>query len=134
MKKLLFGFAVLFALCGCTTSKLVATKPYEDQISSAGNPVVANVKGEINGLYLFYCIPLWSGEPWHPNERDYDTFTNYVTPAYMSRMLDNYRRRHKYDAVEDLEIRRVNRGWWSLGILWVRSIYGSALMTKKTKK
>ena len=134
MKKILFSLVILLSVCGCTTSKLVATKPYEEQKSSAGNRVVANVKGEINGLYLFYWIPLWSGEPWRPNERDYDTFTHYVTPAYMSRMLDNYRRRHKYDAVEDLEINRVNRGWWSLGILWVRSIYGSAVMTEKMKK
>jgi len=134
MKKLLFCGALLLVICGCTTSKLVETPPYPDQKSAAGNPVVANVKGEINGLFLFYCIPLWTGEPWQPNERDYDTFTNYVTPAYLSRMFDHYRGRHKYGAVEDLQITTTNRGWWSLGIFWIRSIRGTAVMTGQRKK
>ena len=131
MKKAFLGAALAFFLCGCTTSAIKVSAPLPDQMSSAGHPVAANVQGVINGAYLFYFIPLWSGFPWAPNERDYETFKNFVTPQYMIRMMEHYRDRHKYRAVEDLEIRESATGAWGLWIVWRRSVTGRAVMVGK---
>ncbi|MCQ2378175.1 MAG: hypothetical protein MJ016_03060 [Victivallaceae bacterium] len=128
MKKTLVCIAAALLLCGCTTSAIKLSPPLPDQKSSAGHPVAANVQGVINGAYLFYFIPLWSGFPWAPNERDYETFKNFVTPQYMIRMMEYYRDRHKYKKVEDLEIKESSSGAWGLWIVWRRSVSGRAVM------
>ena len=125
-------FAVL-ALTGCVTSTVRHIKAQPGEISSSGRRAVAHLEGMNSGVYLFYYIPIYSGKPGYPNRREYDTFRNNLEPKHMKIMLNKYASRLKADAVEDLKITSASSGIWTLGILWKRSIHGTATAVK-TKK
>ena len=139
MKKFVFASLPLLAALsifatGCATSTMECLRPYEGQKSSSGNEVVGNLEASISGVYLFYYIPLWSGNPKFPNQRDYNTFTDFVRPKYMSVMLENYRKRHEYDAIEDIEVKQSSSGIWTLWIFWTRDIRSRSVAVKFPKK
>lgn len=132
--RLIIFAAALFLLSGCATSTLICQRPFTGQKSSTGNPVEGNIDASISGVYLFYWIPLWSGHPKYPNQREYNTFTDYVRPKYMSIMLENYRRRHEYDAIEDVEVKTSSSGIWTLWIFWTKDIRAQAVAVSHPKK
>ena len=129
----LLAAALLFS-SGCATSTLECLRPYPGQKSSSGNEVVGNIEASISGVYLFYYIPLWSGHPKFPNQHHYNTFTDHVRPKYMSIMLENYRKRHEYDAIEDIEVKQSSSGIWTLWIFWTRDIRSRSVAVKFPKK
>ena len=130
MKKIVFLFAAVLLLCGCTSTSTVTQFPgKKGEISSSGKPVAWHLKGSNRGLYLFYFIPIWSGKPNRPNKAVYDTFQHHLTDRDMLELLDRRRERLKGDALEDMTVRYSSSGWWSLWILWHRSSVGSAVIT-----
>ena len=118
---------------GCATSVVTHIKADPDAKSSGGAKAVAHMQGLNSGVFLFYWIPLWSGKENRPNRREYKTFQNRVEKKHMRKMLDIHAKRLGGDSVDDVKIHTEASGFWSLWILWTRSVYGTATAVK-TKK
>ena len=131
MKKYVLSsfFAVLLAASGCTTS---VCRHYEtlDRTGSSGRPAVAAIKGMNCGFFLFYGIPLWSGTPHRPNENEWDLWLNQVRERDIVRMLHQRAGQLGADDIDDVKIRETSRGWWSLWIVWRRTITGSCVAVR----
>ena len=134
MKKLSI-IAVVCALLsgGCVTSTVTHIKAEPGTETADGRRVVAHLQGMNSGVFLFYWIPLWSGKENRPNRRDYDTFQNHIERKHMRKMLDLHARRLGADEVEDLRIHTQSSGFWSLWILWKRSVHGTGTAVKSKK-
>lgn len=137
MKYFVMFTLLTLMLTGCTTtSTLKHTKALPDQVSSAGNPVQANLSASNTGLYFLYWIPIWSGKYTKPNRADYDCFENNVREKYMLYMLDDRCRKLKADHVEDVKIQTDDSGFFTLWLFWRRSIRATAvaIAPKEEKK
>ena len=132
MKKYVLSsfFAVLLAAAGCATS---VCRHYEaiDDTSRSGRPAVAAIKGMNYGFFLFYGIPLWSGTPHRPNESEWDLWLNQVRERDIVRMLRLRAEQLGADDIDDVKIRETGSGWWSLWIIWRRTITGSCVAVRK---
>ena len=124
---------IFLMLTGCVTSTVKHYKAQTGDTSSSGKPAVAYLEGMNSGVYLFYYIPLYSGRPGYPNRGEYDSLKDNLKSGHMQFMLKKYASRLNADAIEDLKIHSASSGIWSLGILWKRSIHGTATAVK-TKK
>ncbi|MDR0932874.1 MAG: hypothetical protein LBM70_07655 [Victivallales bacterium] len=125
----IFAGVILFGV-GCNTSVVRSSPPVAGQVSSDGSRVVANLEGDNWGIFLFYYIPLWSGEPNHPNERDYATFQNKIKNKYTIEMLKKRAKQLKAE-VQDVQISDSSTGFFSLWILWRRSQSATAVAVKR---
>lgn len=135
MKRSLLSFAAaLFVLCaasGCVTSTLKMTPAEPGRLSRSGKPVAYSLVGMNSGVYLFYYIPLWTGNPNYPNQRDYDIFRDRVDDKAIYRMFDGANRRRRTGGVEDVSITSHSSGVWTLWIFWKRSVYGRGVLVSK---
>lgn len=122
--------AILAGGAGCNTSIVMSQPPAKGQTSSTGARVVANLEGGNWGLFLFYGIPLWSGNPNRPNRRDYITFQNRIKNKYTTGMLKGWARQMNAE-VEDIQIRDFSTGAFSLWIFWRRSQTVTAVAVEK---
>ncbi len=120
---------IVFLVDGCTTSTLEQSAPVPGQVSRSGRPVIANLKASNNGVFLFYYIPLWSGEFNRPNRQDYELFEDQIKPKFIRRMFDARCAKLKGTAVEDVKISTSSSGAMALWIFWKRSISGEAVVT-----
>lgn len=118
---------MMLAVVGCNTSTVTMRPPVEGQTGPSGAKVTANLEASNWGLFLFYWIPLWSGNPWRPNRRDYVVFGNRVEEKYADMMLRERAKKLKADDVEDVKIRQSSTGFFSLWILWRRGFRGTAV-------
>ena len=118
---------------GCVTSTVTYIKAQPEEKNSEGKRVIAHMQGMNSGVFLFYWIPLWSGKENRPNNRDYDTFQNHVEKKHMKKMLDIYARKLGANEVEDVKIHTKSSGFWSLWILWKRSVHGTGTAVKSKK-
>ena len=124
---------LLGALTGCVTSTLRISPAEPGRVSSSGARVTHVLEGMNTGIYLFYWIPLWSGNPHYPNQRNYDLFRHRVDDKAIYRMFDHTAKRMGGDSVEDIRIRTGSSGIWTLWIFWKRSVRGTgSLVVKKT--
>ena len=122
--------AAILMTAGGNTSVVTMLPPAEGQTSSSGERVVANLEGSNWGIFLFYYIPLWSGNPNRPNRRDYVTCRNRIENKYTDMMLKGWAKQLKAE-VEDVEITESSTGFFSLWILWRRSQHATAVAVKK---
>ena len=123
----------LLTLCfvsGCVTSTLKVTPADPGAVSSKGSPVVYSLSGMNSGVYLFYWIPLWTGNPRNPNERDYDILSHRINEKAIYRMFDSVNRRRHTDGVEDVTVEMRSSGVWTLWILWKRSVHGRGVLIR----
>ena len=135
MKKCLSAALTALFLAGCAhTSTLDWTPPVSGQKSSEGNPVVANMVAVNNGMFLFNCIPLWSGHPTSPNRQEYKIGQNKLTRATMRRQLECFLDQLKADRVEDVKMSEHSSGMMGLWIIWKRSLRGEAVAVKVEKQ
>lgn len=118
---------------GCVTSTVKHVRAEKGTTTADGRKVVAYMQGMNSGMFLFYYIPLWSGKENRPNRRDYDTFENHIERKHMRKMLDIHAKKLGGDGVEDVKIHTASSGFWSLWILWKRSIHGTATVVKSKK-
>ena len=138
MKRLssLLAAALLLALCvsGCVTSTLKYTPAAPGSKSRNGTPVSYVVEGMNTGVYLFYYIPLWAGNPHHPNQRDYDMFRHRVDDNAIYRMFHVAAVRMHSARFEDVEISHSSSGIWTLWIFWKRSVHGRAVLVSEKRR
>ena len=133
-----FSFSVaaaLLALCvsGCVTSTMKITRAEPGRVSKSGAPVSYVVDGMNSGVYLFYWIPLWSGNPRCPNQRNYDIFYHRVDDKALYRMFDVAAQRMDSARYEDAVITHRSSGIWTLGIFWKRSVHGRAVLIREKR-
>ena len=123
--------AMILAVAGCNTSMMTMEPPAPEQTASSGAKVVQNLKARNWGLFLFDSIPLFSGNPWRPNRRDYYFFENRVDEKYMDIMMRDRAKQLKADGVADMKIQERSTGFFSLWIIWRRSITATAVAVEK---
>ncbi|MBE6356288.1 MAG: hypothetical protein E7058_04145 [Lentisphaerae bacterium] len=132
MKHFIAAFAAMLLLAaGCAhTSTLEWEKAAPGRVSSKGNPVVYDMRATNRGMYLFNCIPLWSGNMSGPNRHEYRLLQNKLTRADMRRMFEVHREKMGFDHVEDVEIKSSSSGAFSLWIVWRRNMSATAVAVK----
>ena len=125
--------AALLALVvsGCVTSTLKYIPAAPGSKSKSGAPVSYVVEGMNSGVYLFYYIPLWSGNPRRFNQRDYDLFRHRVDDKAIYRMFDVAAKRMRSDRYEDATVVHRSSGVWTLWIFWKRSVHGRAVLVSE---
>ena len=134
MKRIAMLSAVLSLLAaGCTTA---VCRHYDTEMAagSSGRPAVAVIRGMNRGIFLFYGIPLWSGTPHRPNENEWDLWRNQVRERDIRRMLRQRAVQLGADDVDDVKIRETSSGWWSLWIVWRRTISGTGVAVRDADK
>ena len=122
--------ALPLALCasGCVTSTLRYTPAEPGRVARSGVPVSYVVDGMNSGVYLFYYIPLWSGNPYCPNQHSYDLFRHRVDDKAIYRMFDLAAYRMHLARYEDVTVEHRSSGVWTLWIFWKRSVHGRAVL------
>lgn len=123
--------AITLAMSGCATSEMIMQPPAAGQTGPGGAKVVENLEARNWGVFLFYWIPVWSGNPGRPNQRDYVVFENRVKEKYMEIMFRNRAKQLKAGEVEDIRVRESSTGFFSLWILWRRSMSATAVAVEK---
>lgn len=135
MKRLstLVAAALVLAVfgAGCVTSTLKYTPADPGSKSRNGSPVSYVVEGMNSGVYLFYYIPLWTGNPRRPNQRDYDLFRHRVDDKAIYRMFDVAAQRMHSARYEDAVVDHRSVGVWTLWIFWKRSVHGRAVLVSE---
>jgi len=89
--------------------------------------------GMNTGVYLFYYIPLWSGNPYRPNRREYNLFEHQTDWKAMRRMFGKGNEKLKGDAIEDFSCRESSSGVYGLWIVWKRAVRADALCVSYRK-
>lgn len=121
----------LLLFAGCAhTSTLTWEKPLPDQQSSSGNPVVYNLTAVNRGMYLFNCIPLWSGSITNPNRHKYIIGYDNLDRAGMRRIMDVHLDKWEADKVEDVEVSSSSSGAFTLWIVWRRTMRATGVAVK----
>ena len=126
----LFAAALVLAFfgAGCVTSTLKYIPAEPGSKSKNGTPISYVVEGMNSGVYLFYYIPLWTGNPRRPNQRDYDLFRHRVDDKAIYRMFDVAAHRMHLARYEDAVVDHRSSGVWTLWIVWKRSVHGRAVL------
>ena len=121
--------SVLFA--GCAASTMRITPAEQGRKTKNGKHVAFTVEGMNSGVYLFYYIPLWSGSPTNPNENRIIVLRHRVDDKAMYRMFDTANSRMHTDGVEEITTDHRSVGFWSLWIVWKRSVHARALLVSQ---
>ena len=123
----------VLVLSGCCHVQLYTE---EAPAASAGNGYQVCASGTVrnSGYYLFNKYPLYTGHPDHPNRKDYHTFCDDITPEVNSAILLNaMRKQYKAETLTDVEHVETAWGYFSLWLVWRKSITTSAVGLKKAK-
>ncbi len=124
------ALAVLL-LGGCAASTWRITPAPPERLAESGRHVAFTVEGMNSGVYLFYYLPLWSGNPTSPNENRIDMFQHQVDDKAICRMFDEANVRMRTDGVEEIVTEHRSIGIWTLWIVWKRSVHGRALLVSQ---
>ena len=130
----LIAAAALLLCSGCATSVCRHRKAESGRVSSSGKKVVADIRGYNYGYFLFYGIPLWSGPAHRPNEEEWDLWKNQVRDRDLRRMFARRAEQLKADEIDDVKISQKSSGFWSLWIIWRRSVTGTCVAVKEPEK
>lgn len=134
MKNVIFATAAALMLAGCAeTSTLAWTKAEPGQLSKSGNRVLWNLSAVNNGMFLFNCIPLWTGYSTRPNRHDYEILQNCMTVPETRRLLSDKVKQLGADRVEDWEIEETSTGAPGLWIVWMRTVRARGVAVKLKK-
>lgn len=126
------GLLLLFFLCGCMGgTSIVSVDPVPAGTEYQGRKVLGIIQAENRGMYLFNCIPLWSGKPHQPNYRRFSMFRNYLREGYMDQMLMEEGRRLKAEKVMVANTSSQSSGWFSLWLVWNRQMYSEGIALGK---
>lgn len=134
---LLIAGTAAIVLSACSHSQ-VFTEPLDANTPApAGMQAVAYGRAQNSGYYLFNVLPLHTGHPYHPNRKDYRAWHDDIKPEVNAGTL-LYSMKSLYDAEElaDVEHQESSWGYFSLWILWRKTITTTAvgLKTIKNKK
>ena len=131
---LLSAGAAAVMLSACSHSQVFTEPLQANTPAPAGMQAVAYGRAQNSGSYLFNMIPLHTGHPYHPNRKDYRAWNDDITPEVNAGMLLNSMKR-LYDAekLTDVEHRESSWGYFSLWIIWRKTISTTATGLKKLK-
>ena len=121
-------------LSGCSHSQ-VFTEPLPANTPAPKDmQAVAYGRAQNSGYYLFNVIPLHTGHPYHPNRKDYRAWNDDITPEVNAGML-LYSMKRLYGAEElaSVEHQESSWGYFSLWIIWRKTISTTATGLKKLK-
>lgn len=127
------GFAaILFA--GCSHSQ-VFTEPLPfNTPAPQGMQAVAYGRAQNSGYYLFNLFPIHTGHPYHPNRKDYRAWNDDVNPEVNAGMLlYSMKKLYNVETLENIEHQESAWGYFSLWIIWRRTISTTATGLKKIK-
>ncbi len=120
-RKILFILLTIFAALGfvsCSTYDI--SKKTEDQVLAQGQPEsIAHINARITGYYLFNTVPLITGDP--KKEKGAVFFTDTVFPDNSVDMLTRKASELGATNVSDITLRHLEKGSFSLWIIWVRT-------------
>ncbi len=122
------------ALAGCCSAEYSIDPVPDGTITPAGYQAVATGTAYNSGYYLFNTWALSAGHTGRPNTHDYRSFRDNVRPDRNSDMLlEGMRRLYKADRLADVRHTESAWGYFSLWIVWRRTIATSAIGLKKVK-
>lgn len=120
-----------FFIAGCVNTSMVEYhKPQPGEKSSSGREVVSHLEVYNTGVYLFNCLPVWSGSVYDPNVRRYRLFEDQINEWGVRRLLDTGAGKCGADRVDDIEFTSDAQGAFSLWILWRRTVRGHGVAVK----
>ena len=131
---LLIAGTAAIVLSACSHSQ-VFTEPLDANTPApAGMQAVAYGRAQNSGYYLFNVLPLHTGHPYHPNRKDYRAWHDDVNPEVNAGML-LYSMKQLYGAEQlaDVEHQESSWGYFSLWIVWRKTIYTTATGLKVIK-
>ena len=124
--------AALFA--GCSHSQVFTEPLSANTPAPAGMQAVAYGRAQNCGYYLFNKFPLHTGHPYHPNRKDYRAWHDDVNPEVNAAMLlDSMRNLYDAETLANVEHQESSWGYFSLWIIWRKSISTTALGLKPLK-
>lgn len=129
-------FAVLTGamLAGCCHAEYALQPVPKGTPAPAGYKAVAFGTARNSGYYLFNRWALYSGHVLYPNTGDYCSFRDNVRPDRNAQMLLSAMRRHyKAEKLEHSEHQEQSWGYFSLWLVWRRTIVTTAVGVRKDR-
>ena len=115
-------------LTGCATVQ--TARDFGGMAVDGGERPVATVAAENYGYYLFGVFPLISGAPKYPNENLCTLFAETVTLQNNLGMLTQAVKAERGGKLANVKTTEEWTGSFSLWILWRRTIFTSAVITR----
>ena len=132
-------FVIFVCLCaavlsGCCHAQVFTEPVPADTKAPAGKQAVAYGSARNNGYYLFNKYPLYTGHTYNPNRKDYHTFHDDIKPQVNAAMLlRTMKQQYKAEELADVEHWETNYGYFSLWIIWRKTITTTAIGVKSIK-
>ena len=125
--------ALLLSGC-CHTQTFIDAAPETMTAQGEWKPVA--VGSALNsGYYLFNTWPIYTGNPNRPNRKDYRSFHHDIQPGRnASMLLRDMQRKYKAEKLTQIEHTESSWGYFSLWILWRKTIRTTAIGVKEIKK
>lgn len=126
--------AILFGISGCSHAQ-VWTEPISDAAIVDGMQPAAFGSASNSGYYLFNIWPLHTGHPGHPNRKDYHAFCDDIRPGRNLSMLQyELQRQYKVEKLVNVEHQESSWGYFSLWLVWRKTIRTTAIGLRSVKK
>ena len=126
-----FIAAAVVLLTGCSHVQ-VSTTPFDANTPAQnGYQPTAYGTARNSGYYLFNIFPLHTGHPEHPNRKDYHAFHDDIRPGVNANILQSEMRRlYKVDKLVNVEHSESSWGYFSLWLVWRKTITTTAVGVK----
>ncbi|MBE6368197.1 MAG: hypothetical protein E7052_09875 [Lentisphaerae bacterium] len=126
---LLTSVVIAGLLSGCCHAE-VFTEPCLEKRPAAdadGMVPVGSGRAYNSGYYLFNVWPLYTGHPGNYNRKDYHSFQDDIQPSRnASMLLRELQKKYKAEKLSDIEHTESSWGYFSLWIVWRKTICTSA--------
>ena len=137
-KHLLTVIAILLStgavLSGCCHAETFVEKIPTNIPPRNGMQPVAVGKAYNSGYYLFNTWPIYTGDPVKFDSKDYHSFHDDIRPDRNANMLlRSMQKRFKAEKLVDVEHSTSSWGYFSLWIIWRKTISTSAVGVKHIK-
>ena len=130
IRSLVIGAMAILAIAGlvsCSTIDM-STKTEGQKLADNSDKGIAHINARVTGIYLFYFIPLISGDPENVGSSSF--FKDTVKPDSSVGMLTRKASDLGVVRVSDLTLRESESGGFSLWIIWAKNTEASANAVK----
>ena len=122
-------------LTGCCHAEYTLCPAPEEIPAPAGYRAAVTGSAVNSGYYLFDRWALYAGNMNRPNSSAYTAFRDNVRPDRNTEMLQNAMRRHYHvEKLEQVEHQEQSWGYFSLWLVWRRSITTTAVGLERLKE
>lgn len=126
--------SALALLNGCCSANYHIDPAPRGAKAPAGYEAVAVGTATNTGYFLFNALPLYTGHPGWPNQGEYQGLRDNVKPHLNSEMLLRGMQKHyKAEKLMKVEHSQTAWGYFSLWIVWKRSISTEAVGIRKIR-